>query len=265
MATLTSADGTTIAYESMGTGPSVVLVDGAMCYREMGPCRGVAEQLADRFTVHIYDRRGRGESQDSSPFAVEREIEDLDAVIRTAGGTAHVWGASSGAALALEAARRGVPMERLALYEAPFVVDDFPDAPRASLLEHVEADLADGRPQDAVKRFMREVGVPAPFVQLMRLMPAWKKMTAVATTLPYDLTLMAPHQQGRPIPDGYFASVRVPTLVLAGGKSPEWMRSSQQALAHAVPEAEHRSLDGQTHMVKAKVVAPVLAEWFGRS
>lgn len=112
---------------------------------------------------------------------------------------------------------------------------------------------------------MREVGVPGLVVRLMRFMPGWGKMTAVAATLPHDLTLMAPHQQGRPIPEGYFAEVQVPTLVLVGGRSPEWMRSAQQALADAVPGAEHRSLDGQTHMVKAKVVGPVLAEWFGRS
>lgn len=262
MATVTSPDGTTIAYERLGDGPPVVFVDGAMCYREMGPSRSVAEELASRFTVHIYDRRGRGQSGDTQPFAVDREVEDLAAVIAAAGGSARVCGVSSGAALALEAARRGVPIERLALYEAPFIVDGSRDALGETFLAQVQSDVAAGRPGDAVRRFMRAVGAPAVFVQLMRFLPGWKKMTAVAPTLPYDLTLLSPHQEGRPIPAGHFDAVRVPTLVLEGGKSPEWMRNAQRALADAVPGAEHRSLDGQTHMVKAKVVGPVLAEWF---
>lgn len=265
MATVTSADGTPIAYERLGDGPAVVLVDGAMCYREMGPSRSVAAELAPAFTVYIYDRRGRGESGDTAPYAVEREVEDLAAVIAAAGGRAHVWGISSGAALALEAARRGVPMETLSLYEAPFIVDGSRDALGPSFLAEVEDDVAAGRPQDAVKRFMRSVGAPAFFVHLLPLLPGWKKMRVVARTLPYDLTLVSPHQEGRPIPAGHFDGVRVPTLVIEGGKSPGWMRNAQRAIADAVPAAEHRTLDGQTHMVKARVLAPVLREWFARA
>ncbi len=259
----TSADGTAIAHEVTGTGPALVCVDGAMCQRTLGPARDLAKALAGDFTVHVYDRRGRGESDaGASPYHLDHEIEDLQAVIDAVGGSAHVFAASSGAALALEAAGQGVAIDRLALYEAPFILDDT-HAPNAiDLPEQMQAMIDAGRRGEAVKTFMRLVGVPAPFVGLMRVMPAWKKMTAVAHTLPYDLSIVVPQQQGRPMPEGRYAGVAPTTLVIAGGKSPGYMRNAQARIAESVPDARLVTLNGQTHMIKAKATAPVITEFF---
>jgi pimeloyl-ACP methyl ester carboxylesterase len=259
----TSADGTSIAFDVTGEeGPVLVLVDGALCSRAMGPSRDLASALGGSLRVVAYDRRHRGESEPgASPYACEREVEDLAAVIDAVGGSAHVFGASSGAALALEAARVGVPIERLAVYEAPFIVDDTHPANDPRLPSRLETMVAEGRRGDAVKTFMRTVGAPAPVVAMMRLMPVWKKLTGVAHTLPYDLSLVIEHEQGRPLPDGYYDAVTAETLVIAGGKSPEYMRNAQAAIAEAVPNARLEVLPGQTHMIKAKVVAPVLTEF----
>jgi pimeloyl-ACP methyl ester carboxylesterase len=258
-----AADGTEIAYEVHGSGPALVLVDGALCHRAMGPSRGLGKQLAGSFTVHAYDRRGRGDSgPGASPYAVDREIEDLLAVIAAAGGTAHVLGASSGAALALEAARHGAPIDRLAVYEAPFIVDGTHRGNDPELPQRVQEMVDAGRRGEAVRTFMRTVGVPAPFLALMRLMPVWKQLTAAAHTLPYDLSIVIAHQQGRPLPAGYYEGVAPSTLVIAGGKSPEYLRHAQAAIADAVPSGRLETLAGQTHMIKAKVLAPVVARFF---
>lgn len=255
----TSADGTQIAYEVTGSGPGLVLVDGAMCSRAMGPSRGLARALSGSATVYAYDRRGRGDSgPGSSPWSVERELEDLQAVLDTAGGRASVLGVSSGATLALEAARRGAPLDRLVCYEAPAVLDGTRDATDARMPEQVRSMVLAGRRGRAVKTFLRTVGAPAPVVLLMPLLPAWRSMTAVAHTLPYDLSLVVPHQQGRPLPAEYYDDVRCPTLVLAGGRSPAYMRNAQAAIAGAVPGALLETLPGQTHMVKPGAVAPVV-------
>jgi pimeloyl-ACP methyl ester carboxylesterase len=260
----TSADGTRIAYECRGSGPALVLVDGALCQRSMGPSLGVAEQLAGRFTVYAYDRRGRGESgPGGTPYSIGREVEDLLAVIEAAGGRAHVVGFSSGAALALEAARQGAPIDRLGVYEAPFIVDGTRPANDPRLPERMQAYVDEGRRGEAVKLFMRTVGVPAPFIVLMRFMPVWRKLTGVAHTLPYDLSIVIQHEQGRPLPPGYYAQVASDTLVIAGGKSPEYMRNAQAAIAEAVPHGRLETLPGQTHMVKPKALAPVLTDFLG--
>jgi pimeloyl-ACP methyl ester carboxylesterase len=261
----TSADGTQIAYEVHGSGPALVLVDGAMCQRAMGPARGLAEQLASGFSVVAYDRRGRGDSgPGASPYAVAREVEDLLAVLEASGGRAHVFGASSGATLALEAARQGAPIDRLAVYESPFIVDGTHPGNDPRLPQIVQELVDRGRRADAVRTFLRTVGVPAPVIPLMRFMPAWKKMTAVAHTLPYDLSIVIGHQQGEPLPAGYYATVSATTLVIEGGKSPTYMRNGQAAIADAVPSARLQTLAGQTHMIKPKVVAPVLRSFFSQ-
>jgi pimeloyl-ACP methyl ester carboxylesterase len=262
METVRSKDGTTIAYDRIGHGPALILVDGALCYRASGPMEALGVELAPHFTVIRYDRRGRGDSTDSPPYRLEREIEDLDALITAAGGSAFVCGLSSGAALALEAAARGLPVRKLALYEAPFIVDNSRPPLPADFMTRLNAALAENRRGDAVGQFLKVVGVPGFGVAMMRLLPAWSKLKAVAHTLPYDLSIVGDYQQGRPLPADRWSSLRASALVLDGGKSPAWMRTATASLASVLPGARYVTLAGQTHMVKAKALAPVLTEFF---
>jgi pimeloyl-ACP methyl ester carboxylesterase len=245
MSQVTSADGTTIAYERTGAGPALVLVDGALCHRAAGPMRPLAALLRDRFTDYMYDRRGRGESGDTPPYAVGREIEDLRAVLAEA-GEAYVYGISSGAALALAAAGPG--MIRLALYEPPFLAADAEYTARLTEL------LVAGRRGDAVALFMTHVGVPEQAVAGIRTQPGWAALEAIAPTLAYDDAVLG---DGR-VPT---ANGGVPTLVLSGGASPDGL---QRAAKATLPEEPHRTLDGQTHDVAPEAIAPVLAEFFGK-
>lgn len=260
---VTSADGTVIAYERSGDGPPIVLVDGACCYRGFGPGPGFVKALAPRFTVYTYDRRGRGASTDTPPYAPAREVEDLAALIEAAGGRAALLGFSSGAALALEAAHRGLPITGVVAYEPPFIVDRSRPPIPADFLPRLQAAVDAGRRSEAVRLFMRLVGAPAPFILLMRLMPAWRKLKAVAHTLPYDITIVEPHQHGRPLPRDRWSGIGCPTLIASGGKSPEWMRAAAAHLATVVPHAVHRELPGQTHMVRPAALVPVAAEFLG--
>ncbi|SDT66678.1 alpha/beta fold hydrolase [Jiangella sp. DSM 45060] len=263
MSTVTSADGTVIAYSKAGSGPPLVLVDGALCYRDFGPMSGLADALASSFTVYTYDRRGRGESGDTAPYAVEREAEDLEALIAAAGGEAFVYGVSSGAALALETAKRpGSGITKLALYELPAIIDDTAKPWPSDLLARTDALVAAGRRGDVVKLFMKTVGAPAVAIAMMRLTPVWKKLKAVAHTIPNDFRVLGDTGYGKPFPADRWSAVAQPALVMDGGKSPEYMRGSQRRLAEVLPNAQHRTLPGQTHMVKAAVHAPVLAEYF---
>jgi pimeloyl-ACP methyl ester carboxylesterase len=257
-----SKDGTVIAYDQTGQGPAIILVDGALCYRASGPMGPLAALLATHFTVYTYDRRGRGESGDTAPYAVAREIEDIEALVDEAGGLAFVYGISSGAALALEAAKRIPGIRKLALYEAPFIVDDSRTPIPEDFLEQLHNLLSADRRGDAVRLFMRLVGVPAVFIALMRFLPAWSKLKAVAHTLPYDITLMKDNQRGKPLPARRWDSVQAPTLVAVGGKSPAWMRHSMRALGDVLPNPQRQTLAGQTHMVSPKVLAPALVAFF---
>lgn len=262
-----SADGTRIAYDishspAGGSGPTLVIVEGAMCRREMGAAQMLTPALSDRFSVVGYDRRGRGESSDTQPYDVQREVEDLIAVLDAVGPEVFVFAASSGAALALEAARQGVAMKKLAIYEAPFIVDDT-HAPNAlDLPEQIESLVADGRRGAAVKLFMKVVGVPAPMLWVMPLFPMWKGLTAIAHTLAYDFRIVLPFEQGEPLPAGHYSSVTPETIVIAGGKSPAYMQNAQAAIAAQLPAGHLVTLAGQTHMIKAKATAPVLVEHF---
>lgn len=256
-----SRDGTAIAFERSGDGPPLVLVDGALCYRASGPMRPLAARLADAFTVYTYDRRGRGESDNMLPYAVEREIEDLDALIDEAGGSAFVLGLSSGAALSLEAARHELAIRMLAMYEAPFIVDASRPPVSDDYVSELNALIAADRRADAVRLFMGIVGVPAVLIQLMRFMPAWSKLKAVAHTLPYDTAIVCGNQRGRALPASWGA-ITVPTIAIDGGKSPEWMRNATRAVADILPNATYVTLPGQTHMVSAKVLAPAIVEYF---
>ena len=262
MSTVTSRDGTEIAYELRGDGPPLVLVDGALCHRGMGPMPDLAGRLQDRFTVVLYDRRGRGASGDTLPWAVEREVEDVAALIDAVGGSAHLFGISSGAVLALEAAARGLPVSRVALYEPPLIVDAARDPVPDDFVPGLQRLLADGNRAEVVRRFLRVVGVPGIVVLLMRLFPSWKRMAAVAHTVPYDLSTLRGLQSGRALPSGRWRGLAAPCLVMDGGKSPAWMRNGVRALADALPVAAYRTLPGQTHMVKSAVLAPALTDFF---
>jgi pimeloyl-ACP methyl ester carboxylesterase len=263
MTTARSADGTLLAYESRGEGPPLILVDGALCSRAVGPSAKLAQALAARFTVITYDRRGRGESgHGSAPYAAEREIEDIAALIADNGGAAFVCGVSSGAVLALDAAAAGLPITGLAAYEPPFIVDGSRAPMPADYAETLNALLASDRRGDAVRLFMRNVGMPAALASLMRLSPVWRKLKRVAHTLPYDAAIMGDTQSGRPLPAERWLDAEVKTVVIVGGKSPEFFHNGTRMLVGQLPSAEHRVLPGQTHMVKAKALAPLLIECF---
>ncbi len=257
-----SKDGTPIAVDRFGSGPALILVDGAMCSRGFGPMPALAKDLASQFTVYHYDRRGRGDSGNAGLYEVQREIDDLAAIVRYAGGTAMVFGISSGAALAAEAARVVPGIRRLALYEAPYVIDHTHEPLPPTFIADTKSLVANNRRSEAVKKFMRYVGTPSFMVLIMPLLPFWKKLTAIAHTLPNDLEIIAPHHNGHPFPEGKWSSVTVPTLVMAGGKSPAYMQNAMKAWAKALPNAEHQTLDGQTHMVKQTVLAPALIDFF---
>jgi pimeloyl-ACP methyl ester carboxylesterase len=259
MKTVTSADGTAIAYEEQGRGPALILVDGALCAR--GSKEGLAAALEPDFTVFRYDRRGRGDSGDTQPYAVEREVEDLMAVIGAAGGTAFLYGHSSGCALVLDtvltAGTAAVP--EIALYEAPY--DDDPAAQDrwGAYLRDLAAALADGRRGDAVAAFMAYVGTPAEQIAGMRQSPFFPALEAIAPTLSYDHAGLFGDQA---VPAGKAAQVTVPALVMYGGASFPFMRATAQTLSAAMPQARLRVVEGQTHDVDPAVLAPVLAEFF---
>jgi pimeloyl-ACP methyl ester carboxylesterase len=179
-----------------------------------------------------------------------------------AGDTVYLHGTSSGAALALEAAKHIRSIARLAVYEPPFIVDDTRPPIPGDWLPRLTALLADGQRGAAVKMFMRFVGTPAVFTAIMPLTPMWGKLKAVAPTLPYDLTIMHDHQKGTPLTPDEWAAVKAPTLVAAGGKSPAWITSSARSLAEVLPDGTYRTLPGQNHMVKPQAIAPVLTEFF---
>jgi pimeloyl-ACP methyl ester carboxylesterase len=257
-----SSDGTLIAYDQVGQGPPVVLIVGALCSRTLGPGVKLAPLLAPRFTVFTYDRRGRGETVESSPYAVEREVDDLEALLRETGGSASVFGHSSGAVLALNAAARGLAISKLALYEPPFIVDRSRPS-TADDWAQIERFIADGRRGDALKVFLKSVGVPAFAIAVMRWLPIWRTISAVAHTLPHDGAIVREFQRGQPLPPTAWAGVAVPALAIDGGKSPAWMKNGTRAVANVLPRAHYRTLEGQTHDVRAKVLAPVLSDFFG--
>jgi len=198
MSKTTSKDGTAIAFDKSGNGPAVILVDGALCYRKLGPMGSIARELASGFTVFTYDRRGRGEGSDTAPYSVEREVDDIEALIEVAGGSAFIYGASSGAALALAAASRLESIRKLALYEAPFIVDDNQAPQPADYPSKMSGFTAADRRGDAVKLFMKAVGVPAIVVAMTPLMPVWSKLKAAAHTLPYDVAIMGDTRSANP-------------------------------------------------------------------
>jgi pimeloyl-ACP methyl ester carboxylesterase len=264
MQTVNSKDGSRIAYDRIGSGPAVILVGGALSYRKFKKMEELARLLAERCTVINYDRRGRGDSTEVKPFALEREIEDIQVLIDAEGGSASLWGWSSGGALALRAAGAVIGVERVSVYEVPFMVTPGAKRPTRDYGERLDGLVEAGDRSGAVKHFMRNsIGVPAPFVALMRLTPMWRELTATAHTLPYDWAALGKHTMyGAPLNAEEWASVTVPTLVVCGAKSPAVLQQGSRALAEVLPNAELRELEGLSHNVKMNVLAPVLAQFF---
>ncbi|MFI9824119.1 alpha/beta fold hydrolase [Streptomyces sp. NPDC052013] len=251
-----SRDGTSLAYESAGRGAVVVLVSGAMSTgATVAP---LAAPLSERFRVVVYDRRGRGASGDTAPYAVEREVEDLAAVIEAVGGEASLYGTSSGGALALRAAASGLPVRHVAVYETPYAMSEDALRERAEYTERLNEALAEGRRGDAVELFLRLTGLGEAVIRNARQSPLWAGMESMATSLAYDDAVMGDGS----VPRELLASVPVPVLSIAGDASPAWMRDAARAIAQAVPRGTYRTLEGQTHMVEPDVLAPVLAEFF---
>ena len=253
-----SKDGTKLAYDRLGDGPPVVLVYGATVTR--GINAGIADALSVGFTVWNYDRRGRGESTDVGPYAVEWEIEDLEAVIDAAGGSAYVAGFSSGAALAMEAAIALGPekITKLALWEAPYVLD--PDArPPTDQVRQMRILLNEDQRGAAVEYFLGEVvGMPPEAVSWARSQPFFRGQMDVAHTLIYDALIMGDYG----LPRDRAALVPCPTLVMAGGASLPFMLQTAIALAAAIPGARRERLPDQAHDVDPAALAPSLARFF---
>jgi len=251
MATVTSKDGTRIAYDKTGTGPALILVLGAFNDRSSGAA--LAKALEGKFTVYNYDRRGRGESGDTVPYAVEREIEDLDALVQAAGSPVFVFGHSSGATLTLRAAYGGVAFQKMALYEPP------PAYPKAAEYARQIGDLvAKGQRGEAVEFFLSGVmNMPQPVIEEQRKSPYRPSMEKMANTLVYEMTLL------EPVPNGMVASLRIPTVIFDGGMaSSEVMRNTARALAHDLPTARSITLEGQGHAFAPEVVAAELEKFF---
>jgi pimeloyl-ACP methyl ester carboxylesterase len=252
--TVTSKDGTSIAYEKAGTGPALILVDAAGRYREFSSFGGLIGLLAADFTVYHYDRRGRGDSTDTAPYAVEREVDDLAALIEEAGGSAFLYGFSSGGLVALHAAASGLTIPKLVLLEPPIETDD--RSAQAALIAELAELVAAGRCGAAVEYFLTSIGVPDEIVAEMRENESWSAMEAVAHTLVYDCMVSEATSLQ------LLASVSVPTLVLDSEASSNDLTGMAATVAKAMPGSSHRSLVGEWHGVPDDVLAPVLTEYF---
>jgi pimeloyl-ACP methyl ester carboxylesterase len=243
-----SADGTSIAYDTAGSGPALVITGGAFNTRHSpGPLVGL---LAPHFTVYTWDRRGRGDSGNTLPYATEREMDDLAAVIAAAGGSALAYGHSSGAILTLEAAMRGAAITKLAAYEPPYATNNM------TAMAGVQPALDAGDPALAALTFVKGTG--AENTDGLTQSPWWPSMVAIANTLPYDLALTGDGV----VPSERLAGIQIPVLVLDGGASPAWAAEAAIAIETAVQDGARRTLDGQDHNVAADQLAPVLIDFF---
>lgn len=266
-----SADGTPIAYETSGTGPAVILVTGALGVHSRPAHTGFiqfAELLSPYFTVVNYDRRGRGESGDTQPYTVQREIEDIEALINAVGGTAYLYGVSSGGALTLEtAAALPGKVTKLLIYEVPYVMDGSRPPLPEGYVETVTDYSANGRRGDAVALFMSVVGVPEEYIPFMRQDPSWALMEEVAHTLAYDGMILGENMSGNALSDEArqgWSRVNCPTLFLAGGNSEPFFRDTAQVLAEILPNAEYQVVPGQDHAAEASALAPYLKAFFSK-
>ena len=264
MPTVTSKDGTRIAFEKVGSGPAVILVNGAMSYRRAfdTTLEDLAELLSKDFTAYDYDRRGRGESGNTEPFTKVREIEDIQALIEEAGGEAMLVGFSSGGAVTLETTAVTPGVTKAFVYEVPFIVDESRQ-PLEDYEGHTTRLVAEGKLDELIEYFITVVaGVPAEFVGGIKQDQAmWQRMRAIAPTIPHDAAFMSEFMKGKPLPAGYWSKVKVPVLVGDGGASPAWLHHAAEALAEALPNANRETFKDQTHSFDPKVLAPVVIEF----
>ncbi len=258
----TSKDGTLIAYDKSGTGPALILVDGAFAYRQNGNTRELVNLLKNDFTVYDYDRRGRGESGDTPPYTVDREIEDLNAIVEASGGTPFVCGFSSGCGLILRAVNRGQKFKKIVLYEPPYVaIHKADELPEKAIKKTIENLILEGKKSNAARYFLKNVvQVPGLFLFFIPLLnpSGWKKSEDVAHTLTYDLEVMG----NLAFPPGLAANNLSPLLVIGGEKSPERLANGVMNVAKHVPNSQTVFLKGQTHNVSMKALAPELIRFF---
>ena len=256
--TTLSADGTSIVYSKYGDGPAVILVDGAFCSRHFGPMLKLAPVLAEQFTVYAYDRRARGDSGDTKPYAIEREIEDLQAMIRVAGGSAFLFGISSGAILCLRAASAGLNITRVAVLEPPFVGNKNGKRP-VDGKQQLDQLIAAGNSSGAISFYLRKmIGVPAIVPFILRLTPNWRKMKANAKSLPYDAAICGDFTISKAMVSG----VTISTLVIDSTKSPASLRNAVEELTAALPHGQRMSLAGSVHQVPPETLVPVLINFY---
>lgn len=262
MASVISKDGVKIAFEKTGSGPAVIIVGGALSDRNGG--KPLAARLAGHFTVYVLDRRGRGESTDAKTYAVEREIEDLAALINDAGGSAYLYGVSSGAALVLQTAAKLGPVKvpKLALYEPPYAsTDEKQKEEFAGQKRRVNELIKTGKPGDAAAYFMTAIGTPPEALEKMKASPQWEAMKKIDFTLAYDYAVLGDGT----VPQAIAKAIAVPALVMDGEKTMEFMHATADQVAKLIPGAARKTLKGQTHQAAPEVAAPVLIEFFKRS
>lgn len=263
MNTVHSKDGTTIAYDKKGAGPAVILVDPALSYRAFDVLAPLANLLYPHFTVYTYDRRGRGQSSNSKPYSIDREVEDIEAVIDAAGGSAYLFGISSGACLALHAAAKLYSkVRKLAMYEPPFNSDPDSIKPWKDYWTNLNKAISEGRRGDAVTLFMRFAGTSEDQINEMHKLPLWSTFEAVAPTLAYDAAAIG---EDHTVPVKLAAEVKAQTLVMDGGANAVYMpfmRATAHALAESIPHAQERTLEGQTHNVNYEILAPILIDFY---
>lgn len=267
MHNVNSKDGTLISYDEVGDGQLIVLVGGAFQTRHDPMMQELSGLLSKDFKVVSYDRRGRGDSGDTKPYSVERETEDIEAIIDELGAPAYLFGMSSGSVLALNTASHlKNKVTKVAVYEAPFIMDDSRPPLPADYLDHLKKMIAENRRGDAVELFMiHAAGVPKEYVTGMRSQPFWSAMEAVAPTLIYDASLMGNNMSGKPLDvesTQTWSEITAPVLVLDGGASPTQMRTAAEALAKVLHNNRRQTLEGQSHDVAPSVLTPVLREFY---
>jgi pimeloyl-ACP methyl ester carboxylesterase len=260
MSTVKSADGTTIAFDAYGAGRPLILIDGATAHRAVNPANAeVGQLLSDEFRTYVYDRRGRGESTDTAPYAIEREIEDIAALIEDAGRPAIVFGWSSGCLLALDAAAAGLPVAGLVLFEPPVVVDDVRPPLPSDYVEQLDAFVAEGHRDKAAELFMTAAaGLPPEAVAGMKQSPYWAPVEEIAHTIAYDGRIMGTTMSGNPLPEDRWSTVKIPVLVLHGDKTWPALSSGAQAVATHLPTATLTPIPGENHSTTPEALAPVL-------